>query len=73
MVNSSTSGIVAGSQATWKAIEQYASDRSIEIELAETGSIGLSSEDPVVSVQMPGRTTHLFQQNHCRKGSHLAG
>lgn len=62
MVNSSTSGIVAGSQATWKAIEQYASDRSIELELAETGSIGLSSEDPVVSVQMPGRTRIFFSR-----------
>ncbi len=62
MVNSSTSGIVAGSQATWKAIEQYAADRSIELDLAETGSIGLSSEDPVVSVQMPGRTRIFFSR-----------
>lgn len=62
MVNSSTSGIVAGSQATWKAIEQYAADRSIELDLTETGSIGLSSEDPVVSVQMPGRTRIFFSR-----------
>jgi NADH:ubiquinone oxidoreductase subunit F (NADH-binding)/Pyruvate/2-oxoacid:ferredoxin oxidoreductase delta subunit len=62
MVNSSTSGIVAGSMLTWKAIEQYAADRSIEIDLAETGSIGLSSEDPVVSVQLPGRTRIFFSR-----------
>ena len=62
MVNSSTSGIVAGSKKTWEAIEQYVSDRSIEIDLAETGSIGLSSEDPVVSVQLPGRTRIFFRR-----------
>lgn len=62
MVNTSTSGIVAGSLKTWEAIEQYAAERSIEIDLAETGSIGLSSEDPVISVQMPGRTRIFFSR-----------
>lgn len=62
MVNSSTSGIVAGSEATWRAIEQYAAERSLELDLAETGSIGLSSEDPVVSVQIPGRTRIFFNR-----------
>ena len=62
LVNTSTSGIVAGAKKTWEAIKQYAVDRSIEIELAETGSIGLSSEDPVVSVQLPGRTRIFFSR-----------
>jgi NADH:ubiquinone oxidoreductase subunit F (NADH-binding)/Pyruvate/2-oxoacid:ferredoxin oxidoreductase delta subunit len=62
MVNSSTSGIVAGSMRTWEAIEQYTEERSLEIDLAETGSIGLSSEDPVISVQLPGRTRIFFSR-----------
>ncbi len=62
MVNSSTSGIVAGSMSTWKAIEEYTAERSIEIDLAETGSIGLSSEDPVISIQLPGRTRIFFSR-----------
>jgi len=62
MVNSSTSGIVAGALKTWKAVEQYAADRSIDLDLAETGSIGLSSEDPVVSVQLPGRARIFFSR-----------
>ena len=62
MINSSTSGIVAGSMRTWKAVEQYAAERSLEIDLAETGSIGLSSEDPVISVQLPGRTRIFFSR-----------
>lgn len=56
MVNSSTSGMVAGAGQTMEVIKQYVSDRSLDIELAETGSMGLSSEEPVVSVQLPGRT-----------------
>ena len=60
MVNSSISGIVAGANETWEAIEQYVADRSIEIDLCESGSIGLSSEEPVVSVQLPGRTRLFF-------------
>ena len=62
MVNSSTSGIVAGSMKTWEAIEQYAAERSLDIDLAETGSIGLSSENPVISVQLPGRTRIFFSR-----------
>ena len=60
MVNSSISGMVAGAGETWEAIEHYVRDRSRDIELCETGSIGLSSEEPVVSVQMPGRTRVFF-------------
>jgi NADH:ubiquinone oxidoreductase subunit F (NADH-binding) len=60
MVNCSTSGIVAGARQTWEAIEHYVEDRSLEIDLRETGSIGLSSAEPVVSVQLPGRTRLFF-------------
>ena len=62
MVNCSTSGIVAGARQTWEAIENYVSDRSLDIDLLETGSIGLSSEEPVVSVQLPGRTRLFFSK-----------
>jgi NADH:ubiquinone oxidoreductase subunit F (NADH-binding) len=62
MVNTSTSGIVAGALKTWEAIAQYAKDRYLEIDLAETGSIGLSSEDPLVSIQLPGRTRIFFSK-----------
>ncbi len=62
MVNSSTSGIVAGARETWKAIEKYVSERSIDIDLCESGSIGLSSEEPVISIQMPGRTRIFFSR-----------
>ncbi len=62
MVNSSTSGMVAGAGQTLEAIKQYVSERSIDIDLLETGSIGLSSEEPMVSVQLPGRTRIFFSK-----------
>ncbi len=62
MVNSSISGVVAGSQETIEAIEQYVAERSLDIELCESGSIGLSSEEPVVSIQMPGKTRLFFSR-----------
>jgi len=62
MVNSSTSGMVAGAGLTMDSIRQYVDERNIDIDLAETGSIGLSSEEPVVSVQMPGRTRIFFRK-----------
>ncbi len=60
MVNGSTSGIVAGALETKDAIAQYAAERGFDIELRESGSIGLSSRDPVVSVQMPGRSRLFY-------------
>ena len=62
MVNSSISGVVAGARETWAAIESYVAERSLDIELSESGSIGLSSEEPVVSVQMPGKTRLFFSK-----------
>jgi NADH:ubiquinone oxidoreductase subunit F (NADH-binding)/Pyruvate/2-oxoacid:ferredoxin oxidoreductase delta subunit len=71
MVNSSISGVVAGVNETLEAIDQYVNDRSLKIELCETGSIGLSSEEPVVSVQMPGRTRLFFSRVTADKVSSL--
>lgn len=71
MVNSSTSGMVAGAGQTMEAIKQYVADRSLDIELAETGSLGLSSEEPVVSVQMPGRTRIFFRKVSADKVSSI--
>ena len=62
MVNSSVSGMAAGAGQTWQAIKQYLDERNIDADLRETGSIGLYSEEPVVSVQFPGRTRLFFRK-----------
>jgi len=61
-VSSSTSAMVAGAARTISAIRTYAGERSADLELLETGSLGLSSDEPVVSVQMPGRTRLFFSR-----------
>ncbi len=60
LVNTSSSGVVGGSGQTWKAIGEYAEERRLDIDLVETGSIGIISVEPVVAVQFPGRTRLIF-------------
>lgn len=62
LVDCSTPARVAGAMETLRAIEQYADDRAIDLELGQTGCIGLNTEEPVVSVQMPGRTRLFFSR-----------
>ena len=71
MVNSSTSGVVAGAKFTWEAIEAYVRERSLDVELVNSGSIGLSSEEPVVTLQLPGRTRLFFSKITSEKVSSL--
>lgn len=60
LVSSSTSAVVAGAAGTMEAIRAYSVEREVDLELVETGSLGLSSDEPVVSVQLPGRTRLFF-------------
>jgi NADH:ubiquinone oxidoreductase subunit F (NADH-binding) len=60
MLNRTTPGRVAGSCEVWDAFIEYGEERNMDLELCDTGSIGLHSEEPVVSVQIPGRTRLLF-------------
>lgn len=59
-VDCSTPARVAGALETLRTIKQYLLDRAIEAEVCQTGCVGLNSEEPVVSVQMPGRTRLFF-------------
>lgn len=60
MTGLNTSGRIAGAGRVFDAVTAYLEDRDIDAELAETGAIGLNSEEPVLSVQLPGRTRVLF-------------
>lgn len=60
MTGLNTSGRIAGAYRVFEAVSTYLTDRGIDAELAETGAIGLGSEEPVLSVQLPGRTRVLF-------------
>ncbi len=55
------SGLVSGAGQTLEAIQSYIRERGIACELNVTGSLGLFSAEPLVSVQLPGRARILFK------------
>ncbi len=60
MIGLNTSGRIAGGDRVKDAVEEYVTERNLDVELAETGAIGLASREPILSIQMPGRTRILF-------------
>lgn len=57
-----TCGMVAGAEQTLVAVKDYISEREIDAEIVETGCIGLCSLEPIVDVQLPGKTRVSFQE-----------
>jgi NADH:ubiquinone oxidoreductase subunit F (NADH-binding)/Pyruvate/2-oxoacid:ferredoxin oxidoreductase delta subunit len=60
LVSMGTASIVAGSEASLEMIRRYTTERNINVELAETGCLGMCLAEPVISIQMPGRTRLFF-------------
>lgn len=61
-VGSGTCGMIAGANETFKAIEEYITDRGIDAQLQKAGCIGICSMEPVVEIHIPGKT-RLFLKN----------
>ncbi|QKG80268.1 NADH-quinone oxidoreductase subunit F [Tenuifilum thalassicum] len=59
-VGITTSSIVAGAINTREAIEQYLDDNAVDADLVCVGSHGLCSHEPIVEVQIPGKTRVAF-------------
>lgn len=57
-----TSSKVAGAEDTLTSIERYIQERKFEAEIAQTGSLGICLAEPVVGIQIPGRTRLLFSK-----------
>ncbi|MCF8226753.1 MAG: 4Fe-4S binding protein [Bacteroidales bacterium] len=55
-----TPGKIAGSNKLRGAINRYIEDRKIDADVAQTGTLGLYSEEPVISIQLPGRTRVFY-------------
>jgi NADH:ubiquinone oxidoreductase subunit F (NADH-binding)/Pyruvate/2-oxoacid:ferredoxin oxidoreductase delta subunit len=60
LVSMSTASLVAGAEVSLSIISRYISERNSDAEIIQTGCIGMSLAEPVVSIQMPGRTRLLF-------------
>ncbi len=55
-VGTGTCGLGAGAGKTLEALREHLLGRSVGVTLEEVGCIGLCSEEPIVDVQLPGRT-----------------
>ncbi len=56
-----TCGLGAGAAFTLEAIRKYLAEKKIEADIVEVGCIGLCVYEPLVDVQLPGRTRLMFQ------------
>lgn len=61
-IGAGTCGLGAGAAKTATAIRQYFKDNSIDATVIEVGCIGLCSAEPIVDIQLPGRSRISFQK-----------
>ena len=55
-----TASIIAGAEQTHQAIREYLDEREIDASLRHSGSLGLGSAEPMMEVQLPGKTRVAF-------------
>jgi NADH-quinone oxidoreductase subunit F len=55
-----TCGLGAGAAKTIAAIREYIKAHALDADLIEVGCVGICSEEPIVDVQLPGRTRISF-------------
>lgn len=61
-ISINSSSIILGAQKLKTDIEEYLVDRNIDAEIIPVGSLGLSSLEPVISVQLPGKTCLFYKK-----------
>ena len=59
-VGAGTCGLGAGADKTLARIKAYCAEKGVDADIREVGCIGLCSEEPLVDVQLPGRTRVSF-------------
>ncbi|HOW30117.1 MAG TPA: NADH-ubiquinone oxidoreductase-F iron-sulfur binding region domain-containing protein [Bacteroidales bacterium] len=60
-VGTGSCGIVAGADKTLQATRNYLSEKNIDAETVEVGCIGLCSAEPLLDVQLPGKSRISFR------------
>lgn len=60
-VGAGTCGLGAGAAGALAAVGDYLDDREIEADVIEVGCVGLCSAEPLLEVQLPGRTRLVFR------------
>jgi (2Fe-2S) ferredoxin len=60
-VGAGTCGLGAGAGKTLAAIRTYVADQQLEADLVEVGCVGLCAVEPLVDIQLPGKTRVSFK------------
>ncbi|MCE5252248.1 NADH-quinone oxidoreductase subunit NuoF [bacterium] len=61
-IGTGTCGLGAGAGKTLARIRNYLSEHALEADIIEVGCIGLCVEEPLVDIQLPGRTRVSFSK-----------
>ncbi len=61
-IGAATCGISAGAVKSRDEIKAYLSEKGIDADVVEVGCIGLCSEEPLIDIQLPGRTRACFKR-----------
>ncbi len=61
LIGTGTCGLGAGAGKTLKRIKNWLTQKNIDAEIVEVGCIGLCVEEPIVDIQLPGRTRLSFK------------
>ncbi|MGC9375626.1 MAG: NADH-ubiquinone oxidoreductase-F iron-sulfur binding region domain-containing protein [Bacteroidales bacterium] len=61
-ISSNTSSRIAGIDEIKKQIENYIDERNLDVTIIEVGSLGISTLEPIISVQLPGKAKVFFKQ-----------
>ncbi len=59
-IGAGTCGLGAGAAATRQSVQDYLQSHNVDADLIDVGCIGLCSAEPILEIQLPGRTRIAF-------------
>lgn len=59
-IGTGTCGLGAGAGKSLRKIKNYLAEKAIDAEIVEVGCVGLCAKEPIVDIQLPGRTRISF-------------
>jgi NADH:ubiquinone oxidoreductase subunit F (NADH-binding)/Pyruvate/2-oxoacid:ferredoxin oxidoreductase delta subunit len=62
MISSGSCGRVAGSIEIFETVKEYVSNKEMDVDIIEVGSIGLCSSEPLMYIQLPGKARVAFEK-----------
>ncbi|MCK5028060.1 MAG: 4Fe-4S binding protein [Bacteroidales bacterium] len=60
-IGSNSPSLIAGADELKLSIKEYIKEREIDADLVEVGTLGMTSLEPIISVQLPGKTKLFFK------------